>query len=34
MKKLKMAATNGITFSEACDKYLDYCRQRNLRQVC
>ncbi len=32
MKKLKMAATNGITFSEACDKYLDYCRQRNLRQ--
>ena len=32
MKKLKMKSTKSITFKEGCDKYLDYCRQRNLRQ--
>ncbi|MBQ3546565.1 MAG: tyrosine-type recombinase/integrase [Lachnospiraceae bacterium] len=32
MKKLKMKATQGLTFEEGCNKYLEYCRQRNLRQ--
>ena len=32
MKKLKMNATKGLTFEEGCNKYLEYCRQRNLRQ--
>lgn len=32
MKKLKMKATNSITFEDACNKYLEYCRQRNLRE--
>ena len=32
MKKLKMKATKKITFEEGCNKYLEYCRQRNLRQ--
>ena len=32
MKKLKMKATKGLTFEEGCNKYLDYCRQRNLRE--
>ena len=32
MHKLKMKATKGITFEEGCNKYLEYCRQRNLRQ--
>ena len=32
MKKLKMNATQGLTFEEGCNKYLEYCRQRNLRQ--
>ncbi len=32
MKKLKMQATNLITFGEVCEKYLEHCRQRNLRQ--
>lgn len=32
MKKLKMKATKGLTFEEGCNKYLEYCRQRNLRQ--
>ena len=27
-----MKSTKSITFKEGCDKYLDYCRQRNLRQ--
>ena len=31
MKKLKMT-TQKLTFSEGCNKYLEYCRQRNLRQ--
>ncbi len=31
MKKLKMT-TQSITFSEGCNKYLEYCRQRNLRE--
>ena len=32
MHKLKMKATRGLTFEEGCNKYLEYCRQRNLRQ--
>ncbi len=32
MKKLKMKATKSITFEEGCNKYLEYCRQRNLKQ--
>ena len=32
MQKLKMKATNLLTFEEGCNKYLEYCRQRNLRQ--
>ena len=31
MKKLKMT-TQKLTFSEGCEKYLECCRQRNLRQ--
>ena len=31
MKKLKMA-TQKLTFQEGCEKYLAYCRQRNLRK--
>jgi len=32
MKKLKMARGVTLTFEEGCEKYLEYCRQRNLRQ--
>ena len=32
MKKLKLKASKGLTFEEGCNKYLDNCRQRNLRQ--
>ena len=32
MKKLKMKASKSITFEEGCNKYLEYCRQRNLRE--
>lgn len=32
MKKLKMKATKALTFEEGCEKYLEYCRQRNLRE--
>lgn len=32
MKKLKMKSTKSITFEEGCNKYFEYCRQRNLRQ--
>lgn len=31
MKKLKMARGVTLTFEEGCDKYLENCRQRNLR---
>ena len=31
MKKLKMT-TQKLTFSEGCNKYLENCRQRNLRE--
>ena len=31
MKKLKIT-TQKLTFEEGCNKYLEYCRQRNLRQ--
>lgn len=32
MQKLKMKSMNSITFKEGCEKYLEYCRQRNLRE--
>ena len=32
MKKLRMISGSGITFQEGCEKYLDDCRQRNLRE--
>lgn len=32
MKKIKMVATKKLTFREGCDKYLEDCRQRNLRE--
>jgi len=32
MKRLKMTATEAITFEEECNKYLDKCRGRNLRE--
>ena len=31
MKKLKMARVVTLTFEEGCKKYLDNCRQRNLK---
>ena len=32
MKKIKMARGTKLTFEEGCNKYLEYCRQRNLRE--
>ena len=32
MKKLKMVKGTELTFEEGCDKYLENCRQRNLRE--
>ena len=32
MQKFKMKATKTMTFREGCEKYLEYCRQRNLRE--
>lgn len=32
MKKLKIEKANSLTFEEGCNKYLDNCRQRNLRE--
>ena len=32
MKKLKLLSSNSITFEEGCNKYLDDCRVRNLRE--
>ena len=32
MKKLRMKSAKSITFEEGCNKYLEYCRQRNLRE--
>ena len=32
MKKLRMVKSNSITFEEGCNKYLDNCRARNLRE--
>jgi hypothetical protein len=32
MKRLQIQTTNSITFEQGCNKYLDNCRQRNLRQ--
>ena len=31
MKKIKMKRGTTLTFEEGCDKYLEHCRQRNLR---
>jgi hypothetical protein len=31
VKKLKMARGVTLTFEEGCNKYLENCRQRNLR---
>lgn len=32
MKKLKLVADNSLTLEEGCNKYLEYCRARNLRE--
>ena len=32
MKKLRMVEDNSLTFEEGCNKYLDNCRARNLRE--
>ena len=32
MKKLKMSKGVTLTFEEGCNKYLDNCRARNLRE--
>ena len=32
MKKLRMVRANSITLEEGCNKYLDNCRARNLRE--
>lgn len=32
MQKFNMKATKTMTFKEGCEKYLEYCRQRNLRE--
>ena len=32
MKKLRMTAQNSLTLEEGCNKYLDNCRARNLRE--
>ena len=32
MKKLKMTRSVTLTFEEGCNKYLENCRQRNLRE--
>ena len=32
MKRMKMATKGGLTLEEGCNKYLDNCRQRNLRE--
>ena len=32
MQKIKMARGTTMTFEEGCNKYLENCRQRNLRE--
>ena len=32
MKRLTMDTSNVLTFEEGCNKYIDNCRQRNLRE--
>ena len=32
MKKIRMVRGATLTFEEGCNKYLEYCRQRNLRE--
>ncbi len=32
MKRMKMDASDAFTFEDGCNKYLDNCRQRNLRE--
>ena len=33
MKKLRIVERNFLTLEEGCNKYLDNCRSRNLREV-
>ena len=33
MKKLKLVEKNSLALEEGCNKYLENCRQRNLREV-
>ena len=33
MQKIKMSRGTLLTFEEGCNKYLENCRQRNLREV-
>ena len=32
MKKLSMKGAKKLTFEEGCDKHIEDCRQRNLRE--
>ena len=32
MKRMKMVTKGGLTLEEGCNKYLDNCRPRNLRE--
>ena len=32
MQKIKMSRSVSLTFEEGCNKYLENCRQRNLRE--
>ena len=32
MKKIKMSRSVTLTFEKGCNKYLENCRQRNLRE--
>ncbi len=33
MERLSMNTLNSITFEEGCSKYIENCRQRNLREA-
>ena len=32
MKRIKMTRETNVTFEDGCNKYLDYCKERNLRE--
>ena len=32
MQKMTIKTTNSLTFEEGCNMYIDYCRQRTLRE--